>query len=440
MEILQPLIILFVFLYLAWKFFDVLIELIRYIHEFTSRKALEKADLVRSRLIPNYTEKLLEKHLLYYRSLPHDEQMRFIARLKAFRKEKIFIGQEGLAITEEIRTLISASAVQITFGLQEFIFPKFKVIHVYPEHYLSPRTGKHHKGDVNPRGTISLSWKHFMEGYADNQDNINLGLHEMAHAIDVSDLGSEAYDQFFSGYFEKYAQEARTELEKMKSGARSVLRDYAATNLREFFAVSVEYFFESPKLLKDHLPELYKQLCILLNQDPIDGLTHGLRSREKWLKMQKHETPLHLKKLESSSDYSSMLILFLPAAVAAIAFASDERKASSEALVSFLSFLLGFILIITFIVFLRIKRITVYSNGFEVYLPLLPFIRYRYLFGNILSLSFHEPNNSISIKYLNSHQHVREETYSLGTDRKFAMEMIDEVARQPFTVRTVGFK
>ena len=50
---------------------------------------------------------------------------------------------------------------------------------------------------------------------------------------------------------------------------RSYLRDYAFTSFHEFWAVSLEYFFEKPQGLKDNLPHLYAILCDSLNQDPL---------------------------------------------------------------------------------------------------------------------------------------------------------------------------
>jgi hypothetical protein len=50
---------------------------------------------------------------------------------------------------------------------------------------------------------------------------------------------------------------------------RSFLRNYAFTDFEEFWAVSVEAFFELPAELKACLPGLYKSLCKVLSQDPL---------------------------------------------------------------------------------------------------------------------------------------------------------------------------
>ena len=49
---------------------------------------------------------------------------------------------------------------------------------------------------------------------------------------------------------------------------KSYLRGYAFSNIQEFWAVSIEAFFENPKELKYYLPDLYRALCNVLNQDP----------------------------------------------------------------------------------------------------------------------------------------------------------------------------
>lgn len=49
----------------------------------------------------------------------------------------------------------------------------------------------------------------------------------------------------------------------------NALRDYAFTNREEFFAVACEYFFETPKQLKETAPRLYDTLSKMLNQDTV---------------------------------------------------------------------------------------------------------------------------------------------------------------------------
>jgi Mlc titration factor MtfA (ptsG expression regulator) len=47
-----------------------------------------------------------------------------------------------------------------------------------------------------------------------------------------------------------------------------VLRDYGATNEAEFFAVATESYFEKPRQMKTHAPDLYRELQEFYGGDP----------------------------------------------------------------------------------------------------------------------------------------------------------------------------
>jgi Mlc titration factor MtfA (ptsG expression regulator) len=55
----------------------------------------------------------------------------------------------------------------------------------------------------------------------------------------------------------------------MQKGVKNILGDYAGTNYHEFWAVSVEVFFENPIRMRHELPDLYQAMARLLRQDPI---------------------------------------------------------------------------------------------------------------------------------------------------------------------------
>jgi Mlc titration factor MtfA (ptsG expression regulator) len=59
----------------------------------------------------------------------------------------------------------------------------------------------------------------------------------------------------------------------MQEGGKNLLGDYAATNYHEFWAVSVEVFFENPVQFRHELPELYEAMSRVLNQDPLSFTT-----------------------------------------------------------------------------------------------------------------------------------------------------------------------
>jgi Mlc titration factor MtfA (ptsG expression regulator) len=237
--------------------------LVRFIFRSLNKNGPEKrADL-------KYSEQILSSKFVYYQRLNDTDKTKFLKRLVNFIDTKDFQGCGGIELTQEMIVLISASAIQLTFGLDEFLLDHFSKIFVYPNVYYSRINKQYHKGETNLAGAIVLSWNHFLEGYNKPHDKVNLGLHEMAHALRFDKFKNDDYDYFFNTYFDKWQAIAKDEFKRTKDGSSPFFREYGGTNANEFFAVCVESFFESPAGFKKLHPEIYKHMCILLNQDPL---------------------------------------------------------------------------------------------------------------------------------------------------------------------------
>ncbi|MEQ8472929.1 MAG: zinc-dependent peptidase [Marinoscillum sp.] len=212
----------------------------------------------------------LQKHFAYYRYLPPRSQKIFEYRVNRFRNLTKFVPREMDQVTSEMEILISASAVQLTFGYDDVFLAHFERIIIYPDHFFSRSDQRYHKGEVNPAmGVIVLSWKHFVEGYAADE-GLNLGLHEMAHALQLENIiMNDEFDFMSSDDIQIWHELANAEMTKIHNQEVAFFREYASTNHAEFFAVAVENFFERPKEFFEHNKPLYKTLCSLLKQDPL---------------------------------------------------------------------------------------------------------------------------------------------------------------------------
>lgn len=214
---------------------------------------------------------ILEKYFSYYRNLPVKLKKKFENRVELFIRSKNYTGQDGLEITEEMKVLIAATAVQITFGFRFFQLPQFTKIFVYPSKYLSRKSNRMHKGEVYPMGKyIALSWDNFLKGYQDPDDGINLGIHEMTHAMSLENkISKNGVSGFISpAALRKWKPLASQEMARIKTNNESFFRSYASVNLEEFLAVTVEVFFEKPTEFATYNPSLFKATCKLLNQYP----------------------------------------------------------------------------------------------------------------------------------------------------------------------------
>lgn len=168
-----------------------------------------------------------------------------------------------------MKVYISAAAIQLTLGLDDYILSHFSEVIVYPSIFKSRTTGNMQKGETNAKGAVTLSWNDFQEGYRDPTDKLNLGLHEWTHALMLSNQMGIGEDELFTSYYRRWYFEAKPEFEELQHSTSPLLRDYAATNMAEFFAVCVETFFEQPQAFLKEEPNLFKQLATLLNQNPV---------------------------------------------------------------------------------------------------------------------------------------------------------------------------
>lgn len=221
-------------------------------------------------LSPYDIHNYLEKTVVYYQKLPVAEKKRFVYRVGQFIFSKSIEGRQGLMVTSEMKILLAATAVQLTFGLQTWDLSYFGYIMIYPADYQNPNTKNYHKGETNMGGFMCFSWKHFLEGIAIPNDKINLGLHEFGHALRFNGVRGNESDYFFTNYFDRWLSCAVIEYQKLRNNEASIFRKYGAVNINEFFSVVVETFFETPQEFRAYFPELFDQTAILLNQY-VDG-------------------------------------------------------------------------------------------------------------------------------------------------------------------------
>ena len=210
---------------------------------------------------------IISGQINYFNELPIELKMKFINRVHNFIKAKQF-HYIGLEQREEVPVLIGASAVQVTLGLSNYMMAHFKNIYVLADAYHMDNDDELYVGHVAPDG-IYLSWRHFLFGYSDNTDNINVAVHEMSHALLYNNFFAQyGIDKSFRLNYEKFSTATGPILADVITKRKSYLRSYAFSNLHEFWAVSVEAFFENPAGLKENMPDLYNALCRVLNQDP----------------------------------------------------------------------------------------------------------------------------------------------------------------------------
>ncbi|NJX16174.1 zinc-dependent peptidase [Tamlana crocina] len=214
--------------------------------------------------------RILENHFTFYNRLDAKYKRYFRHRVATFIKKKNFQGKEGFVITEEVKVLVSATAVMLTFGFRKYLIDYVKFILVYPTKYFSQINKTYHKGEYNAQlETLVLSWDNFQEGFRIEDDKLNLGIHEFAHAIHYSsikqeDINSIIFVDTFNELREELAVNRHLKNELVSS---NLIRSYALTNDAELLAVVIETFIEAPQAFLGLFPEVYGKLRQMLNFD-----------------------------------------------------------------------------------------------------------------------------------------------------------------------------
>jgi len=246
-------------LYLLFRLFE---------HWYTNRyDVLLYKQLFVFRTLSRKQKKILEEDFHFYTLLTSKQQRRFEHRVAYFIKTKSFVGREELVVTDQMKVLIAAVGCMLTFGRKQYSYVLLEHILIYPKDFYSVINDTYHKGEFNPRQrTLVLSWKDFELGYRITDDNLNLGVHEFMHALQLEAKSSNDIDalRFERQYNNILRRLSDTNL-KDRLDAVKYFRAYAFTNQYEFMAVLAEYFIESPKDFKVNFPELYQYKKTLLN-------------------------------------------------------------------------------------------------------------------------------------------------------------------------------
>jgi Mlc titration factor MtfA (ptsG expression regulator) len=230
---------------------------------------------------------LIQRHVVFFHRLSAADREELLGHVQVFLAEKRFEGCSGFEITDEVRVTIAAQACLLLLHRRTDYFPQLLTILVYPLSYMveeKRQVGEHlweegsvsRLGETGRRmGSLVLSWGAVKHGAADPSDGKNVVLHEFAHQLDFENDAADGVPGLATREQQlAWADVMRSEFVSLRaaeeSGIPTLLNTYGATNPAEFFAVSVEAFFEQPLALRTNHPKLYAELRTYFQQDPVD--------------------------------------------------------------------------------------------------------------------------------------------------------------------------
>lgn len=226
------------------------------------------------------------------------DRAELLGHIQVFLAEKRFEGCGGFAITDEVRVTIAAQACLLLLHRRTDYFPHLLTILVYPLSYMAEQrrqVGEHlweegtvsRLGETGRRmGSLVLSWAAVKHGAADPSDGKNVVLHEFAHQLDFENDAADGVPELATREQQlAWTYVMRSEFASLRaadeSGIPTLLNTYGATDPVEFFAVSVEAFFEQPHALLARHPKLYAELRTYFQQDPVEFSSETLGEQER---------------------------------------------------------------------------------------------------------------------------------------------------------------
>lgn len=226
-------------------------------------------------LFPMGWDHLLEQNINYYTFLNSDEKTKFRQRIHIFLFNVQITGIKT-TITDLDKIRIASSAIIPVFNFPHWEYNFLEEVLLYPNDFTikikkkeSPKMKGLVGGNGYFNGKMMFSRKALEEGFQNNQDNMNVGIHEFAHLIDKEDNQIDGVPDIL---LKNYSTAAWIDLMQNKISEilknKSDIRAYGSTRSAEFLAVTTEYFFERPIIMKKKHPKLYAFMSNMYKQNP----------------------------------------------------------------------------------------------------------------------------------------------------------------------------
>lgn len=220
---------------------------------------------------PDAWIEILDDDLPFVAQLEGEELERFLAHTKVFANQKRWIAAGGLEeVTTVMKVVISGCAARLVRNLPLDAYDRLTEVVVYPRSFAFEDDEREILGQSHPWGTVVLAWDSVRRGIATANDGHDTAIHEFAHALDVADGRHDGTPILEHGaHYRDWTRVLGAHFARLQeSPYDNVLRPYGAKNEAEFFAVATEAFFEKPRALRRHAPDLYDQLALFYAIDP----------------------------------------------------------------------------------------------------------------------------------------------------------------------------
>jgi MtfA peptidase len=234
-----------------------------------------------TRLLPSDAAAILARTVADWAHLDADERADVAdgtaALLGAWRWE----AANGFTLSDEMCTVIAGQAAWMALGLGLDDVAAIGTIVVHPTTMTSvgSRPGPvdglvtdepvYLHGEAHYQGPLLLAWDAVRRDTRRAGSGLNVVIHEVTHKLDMLDGVVDGTPPLPPDQRARWIDVCTAEFSALRDGADDpLLRDYAATDVGEFFATAAEVFFDRPVEFAAGKPDLYGVLADYFATDP----------------------------------------------------------------------------------------------------------------------------------------------------------------------------
>lgn len=210
--------------------------------------------------LPGFLGNLLLTHFPFYQNLSAVNKTRFRQRVAMYLEARGFFAQRGGEEGEvplDMKTMVAANVVMLTFGRKDFILKKFERIFIYLQAFPTPHHQYLHASETNEEDEcLIFSAEHLTLSFRQPIKYYNIIVHEYAKAFQLTypNFDYPALDESVWNNWEKEQVIKYLGIPEDKINP---------------LGVSVNLFFKSPEKFKELMPKGFEKYQKVFNLNPL---------------------------------------------------------------------------------------------------------------------------------------------------------------------------
>lgn len=207
------------------------------------------------REIDDKMRQILLTHYPFYTNLSVDNKQIFRQRMHAYMMGNNFMPQGGMEkVMTDMKGIIAASAVRVTFGRPDSLIGKYENIILYPAAFPSPQfPNEFHASEVfEEDGVIMFSLKHLFKVFKNPTSYFDNTLYEFVRVFQLSNpqLVFPKIDESMWGLNETITGVTKEYIEKH---INLLDIDLSGVMMVAFFTFSDKFKFEAPRMYEQYM-------------------------------------------------------------------------------------------------------------------------------------------------------------------------------------------